>query len=529
MTGAPLDPPALEEGVVFAGRFRIERRRAVGGGARCTAWDVAEVGSGDGAAAEPRVLFVWPPAALADGVRDRFLDAVARGAAIEDGAVVRLVAGGIDDATGAPWIAKEPFAGGGPLPELVASSGRLDLATARRILERVGAALGAAHAHGTFLSELFADDVEVVRAPTGELAVKLDVGGALVVAALGERSVARTDARWRAPEASAKGTATADVWAYGMLARWVLGAPSADDEAPPSANVPAGFALWLSGATAREASLRFLSVADAWTALEPVLEGRGQPSFTAAPGPSPPIPGATRVSWVLAAVIFGSVAFVMFVAGFVFREPTEADAHGAVLPPPLPPRATASAAPAVSASSLAYDPLPPLVASTAAVPSVAPSPPDAIAVAVDGCLERGDLACVRHTLEPPVFGASATPSQAQMLYDLCDLDSDAACRAKVVARYATVDTTPGRRIVLPVGQPTGRFGDRRGLPGSVAQRARTLLAKDDAMGARALLAPRVFDRIATTEEVRLLFDVCGRLHDLSCQDEISSLYPGLRF
>jgi hypothetical protein len=491
----------LATGELFGGSLRIERALPDRPGR--TVYEVVREGEH-----ERRALHVF------DAI-DEEAELGARLSAakqVDHAGVVRVFDGGLAD--GRAWILAELF-DGQPLHGFLGDA-KPERERTKTVLREVALAMAALHDAGFVHGRWTSDDLIALRAPTGELVVKLDPIGGL----RGARSP------WSAPEVGGPTALapSADVWSYGLLVLALLdptGDGAADPETRASAPaLPSGFGPWMAGTTARRSELRFQSVGDAWAALEPILAGQGDRVFDAPLAARVPIPPRSKAPVVLGLVAFGSLGFVLLVASHAFRDadPPEASAE----PTAVAPR---RAAPSAAARTVDYDPLPPLVASSApAVPSAVPDP---VADAVDACNAAADLECLRGALEPSVFTGRAPEEHAQILYDVCEAAHDRGCMTKIVAKY-TIDATPGRARKLPLARTTKRgFGDLRGLPGSVAPRARTLIAAHDLVGARALLGPRVFQKIATIEEVRMLLDVCGAQRDDDCTANVSLLYPGI--
>lgn len=203
----------------------------------------------------------------------------------------------------------------------------------------------------------------------------------------------------------------------------------------------------------------------------------------------------------------------------------------------VPPSPSTMAPAATSVADLpASPPSTPAVPSTSAAAPPAP-PADPVLAAVDDCLQDANIVCARNALEPTVFAKTATPQQAQVLYDLCEIAVDSACKARIAKAYPKVGRDPRRTLTvhLPV-EPKPALSSKlsslrvseqaQAMTGSSAADARAIAATDPA-GARAILEPKVFSHQASTEEASLLWSVCKAQKDKDCRAKIDELYPGL--
>jgi serine/threonine-protein kinase len=452
--------------------------------------------------------------------------------------VATITAAGFDEVTSRPWLAM-PELRGDTLAAFIAKHGKLDPKSAILILGKVAEALEAAHLAGVIHRSLSPHNLFVERTPDGTLSVTV------IDFALASRdSSARTAAR--APE-EGKGTLTpaADVWAFGLVAFYALVGCDLHASVPSNVSIPSNapvpnpmtiakdagvtlpiaFEAWFSGAVVRDPLARFQTVSDAWLSLERLLLAPPDAPLVVLEAPS--LPNARRSgqkppSWPLVAG-GGSLALVLVVGALASRGWNDTDVEQ--------PAASESAAVSVHRPSPLprYDlPEVDLDASAALTPPPAPiDAGDPLVNAVNECLAKDDTPCARNVLEPPVFAQNATPFQAQVLYDLCQVGSDVPCMKTVISKYPTLDHADTRTLTVRVGNSTTLPKSQlRGQPGSVAAKARVQMV-DDPKGARRLLQPRVYAQLATPEEARLLREICEFQHDAPCNETIAELYPNL--
>jgi serine/threonine protein kinase len=361
------------------------------------------------------------------------------------------------------------------------------------------------------------------------------------IAKLASETIGRTTGAmgsplWMAPEEAKKEVLTpaVDVWSFGLLAFYVLTGRelwrSTEKDATiaqalnevllepiPSpilrahalgATLPRGFDAWFAGCVVRDVPLRFQSIGDAWGQLERILLALPEPSPVSAPEPaaSPPPLSDSAKKWLVAA---GSVAFVTVVFGVVVASMgggREEAAGAGSAPPP-------SSAPATEDSVL-FAPLP-----------VASAPPvvdagDVVLAAVTACLVRNDLRCAHAALEPAASGKTASAYNVQLFYDLCELEVDRACMARVAKEHPKVDRRKQRERTLSV--PGFSEADA-----SISDQGQRLKATDPP-AFRALVESRVFGLKASRGEASALWDVCHAEKDRECCATIDTLYPRLQ-
>jgi serine/threonine protein kinase len=528
----------LKAGALFAGRFRIER--VIGRGGMGTVYEVVLEATG-----ERHALKVLAPQLVSEPKhRARFAKEASISAEIRSAHIVPVLDAGVDEQTDTPWLLMELLRGES-LAAFVRTHGKLDAKRAGDILGQVAEALTAAHAAGVIHRDLKPDNVFIVRGPDGSLDVRvLDFG----IAKLASETVGRTTGAlgsplWMAPEEARKEplTPAVDVWAFGLLAFYVLAGCELWRSAESGSNIaqalnevllqpipnpilrahaagamlPGGFDAWFAGCVVRDVSLRFQSVGDAWTQLESVLRSPPMPnpvptSPASLASPSP-LPEATKKRLVIA----GSVALAVGVFALVVTSvgatggPVAGAGSAIVTPPPSAP---------ATGDSVLFAP-----------PPVAPAPAvldagDLVLAAVTACLAKNDIACAHAALEPVVSGEAPAAYHVQLLYDLCELEADTECLARVAKQHPKVDRRKQRERTLSVPSLASPPPPVAGA--SVAARARALATTDPA-AARALLEPRVFGRKATDEEAQMLYGLCKAQRDATCKSTIKDHYPNV--
>ncbi len=131
----------LSPGTVFAKDYRIVRALAEGGMGAVYVAEQLSTG-------KERALKVLLPRVLDDARnRESFALEARVGARIESDHVVEVVGAGVDEASGAPWLAMELLKGES-LRELVTRRGALPRDEVRALFDHLGDALSKAHAAG---------------------------------------------------------------------------------------------------------------------------------------------------------------------------------------------------------------------------------------------------------------------------------------------------------------------------------------------------------------------------------------------
>ncbi len=255
-----------------------------------------------------RALKVMRPETVRDEtLRAMFAQEARAGAAIQSRHVVQVVAAGVDEASGMPWLAME-LLDGEDLGARVARVGALPQDEAWVVLDQLCHALGAAHRarEPVVHRDLKPENVFLARAHMAgsALLVKLlDLGIAKVLAQGGSSAatLAIGTPLWMAPEQSEPGlaiTPRTDVWALGLVAfymltgrsywratnavallREILFAPL-----PPASErggVPPGFDAWFARSVARDPAQRWPDAVHARDALAELLPTTTMAAFSA--------------------------------------------------------------------------------------------------------------------------------------------------------------------------------------------------------------------------------------------------------
>jgi len=294
----------LPPGTLFAHDFRVVRPLADGG--MGSVYVVEQLSTG-----RERALKLMHPQFVADpNNRRRFADEARAGSRIESDHVVEVIASGVDEASGVPWLAMELLQGE-TLFDRVEKRGAAPPSEAYEILRQVCHALGAAHRAGLVHRDVKPENIFLAstRREGATVMVKvLDFGIAKVIQdARGTATGSMGTPLWMAPEQSDPhgqiGPPT-DVWAIGLVAFylltgrsfWTTGSLSGSSVAammremlfepipPASARaaqlgvgslVPAGFDPWFARAVQREATARFPDASAAVQSLEVALLGGG--------------------------------------------------------------------------------------------------------------------------------------------------------------------------------------------------------------------------------------------------------------
>ncbi len=292
----------LSSGSLFAGDYRVERLLARGGmGAVYVAQQLST-------GRERALKLMHPLLAQDGGMRRRFEQEARIGSRIKSAHVVEVIAAGIDDESGMPWLAMELLEGE-DLAAYVERRGPLPAAEVEQILAQACHALAAAHAVGVVHRDLKPENIFLSRAhqqgaPT--IVKLLDLGIAKMVAEASARDTAAVGTPlWMAPEQTG-GTVgpQADVWAIGLLAFWMLSGRgywrcSHQQDSEPSlmhvlrevvvdplepasvraanfggaARLPGGFDAWFARCVARDPAERFAHAGEAHESLARLLAG----------------------------------------------------------------------------------------------------------------------------------------------------------------------------------------------------------------------------------------------------------------
>ena len=177
-----------------------------------------------------RALKVMRPSLVRDArSRERFLYEARASASLDSDHVVDVVAAGVDDATGAPWIAMELLRGE-TLADAVARRQRMPPREVRECFDQLRHALTAAHSIGLVHRDLKPENLFLEAPRRSDVSFTLKVLDFGIAKTLDANDVAKSTGSsvgsplWMAPEqANAQPVSTAtDVWPLGLLAFWML-------------------------------------------------------------------------------------------------------------------------------------------------------------------------------------------------------------------------------------------------------------------------------------------------------------------
>jgi serine/threonine protein kinase len=216
-----VSPAALHRGDVFANDFMLGE--AIGTGGMGAVYVAEQLSTG-----KLRALKIMHPQLVLDAdLRARFEREARVGGAIDSEHVAEVVAAGVDEASGAPWIAME-LLDGEDLDAHVARAGPMPVGSVIEVFRQVCHALGKAHELGIVHRDLKPENVFVARGRSAEspITIKLlDFGVAKLMAETRTGTATLGTPLWMSPEQSdpqASLTPAADTWALGLLAFWLL-------------------------------------------------------------------------------------------------------------------------------------------------------------------------------------------------------------------------------------------------------------------------------------------------------------------
>ncbi|MBX7196008.1 MAG: protein kinase [Sandaracinaceae bacterium] len=321
----------LASGSIFARDFRVLQPLAEGG--MGAVYAVEQLSTG-----KRRALKVMQPALIPDArARERFVLEARIGSQIESEHVVDVVASGIDEPTGMPWIAMELLEGV-DLSDYVKQRDHLSPQETYEVLSQLCDGLGAAHARGIVHRDLKPENVFISTSKRRGVPfiVKILDFGIAKVTHENQTSATGTSAMgsplWMAPEQTESGTRlrpATDVWALGLMAFWMLTGRSywrAGNSAeialtpvftevlvlpldPPSVRaaqmalghlVPPAFDAWFFRCVSRNHDLRFVDATQAIQSLSPYFTfieassaRRMIPATVAMPSVPPPAFGSS--------------------------------------------------------------------------------------------------------------------------------------------------------------------------------------------------------------------------------------------
>lgn len=213
---------ALEPGTVVARDFRVVRCLREGG--MGSVYVALQLSTG----AERALKLMHPKLAEDPKARERFMQEARIGSKIDSDHVVEVVAAGVDEELGAPYLVMELLKGE-ELGDLLTRLGRLPLCDVAEVLAQAGHALSRAHARGIVHRDLKPENLFVAtgRRREAPFTVKiLDFGIAkLVDEQPGRATQPLGTPLFMAPEQaerSGKVSPATDVWALGLIAFYML-------------------------------------------------------------------------------------------------------------------------------------------------------------------------------------------------------------------------------------------------------------------------------------------------------------------
>ena len=314
---------ALEPGQIIDREYKVEKLLSQGGmGAVYIAEHVTT--------GKRRALKVMLPHLVRDqNSRDRFEREARIGARIESDNVVEVVDAGVDEGTGLPFLVME-LLDGVDLDHVLTSHKTVPASGVAAIVGQLCDALGRGHAIGVVHSDLKPENVFLEKPRRRGIAftVKvMDFGIAKLISDEQREAKVTTpigSPLWMAPEQTQRGasiTPATDVWALGLLVyrmltgrsywrtpnlpegEFSLGALVLEVMVQPlvpasqraleygvAALLPGSFDGWFARCVVREQPQRFANAAEAWDALEPVLQGGAVTTpTTVSTVPAPPV------------------------------------------------------------------------------------------------------------------------------------------------------------------------------------------------------------------------------------------------
>ena len=261
-----------------------------------------------------RALKLMHPELVRDAsLRARFEQEAKISSQIPSDHVVQVIAAGVDDATGMPWLAMELLDGTDLLE--AAATGRAGPAVLREIMAQLCHALGAAHERGIVHRDLKPENIFLAaprRAGIPFTVKVLDFGISKLTSQAHSASATASlgTPLWMAPEqagaSSGQISPATDVWAMGLIAFWLLTgrhywlgardenttlqaimrevlfdpiAPASERAAQISsdARLPTGFDAWFAKTVQRDPAQRFANATLAGQELEKALAPADQP------------------------------------------------------------------------------------------------------------------------------------------------------------------------------------------------------------------------------------------------------------
>ncbi len=302
----------LENGTVFAKDYKVVSPLSQGG--MGTIYVVEQLSTG-----RRRALKLMLPEFVHNAqLRQRFEQEARVGARIESDHVVQVIAAGIDEPSGCPWLAMELLKGQ-TLEDRVAKVGLLAPLEIANAVTQLCHGLRAAHAVSVVHRDLKPEKIflaDVAREGGTSLVKILDFGIARISAeAKATKTAAMGTPLWMAPEQAKAGSLIGprtDIWALGLIAFWMITGKeywhsAASPEVTPlmlmnevliqpleiasiragalgGRPVPEGFDGWFGACVNRNIDARFPDVDTALRGLVPLLqrmhEASGYPAHT---------------------------------------------------------------------------------------------------------------------------------------------------------------------------------------------------------------------------------------------------------
>ncbi|MFO0660848.1 MAG: protein kinase [Polyangiaceae bacterium] len=291
-------PFSVQLGTVLGGDFTILRPLSQGG------MGAVYVARQNSTGAERAVKLMHPEIAQDKRFRQRFEQEARVGYLIKSDHVVHVVAAGVDETSGMPWLAMELLEGT-DLASFLRERTRLSLGETAVICAQLGHALAAAHSVGIVHRDLKPENVFLTpgRVAGMPFVVKvLDFGIAKVVSATATATMALGTPLYMAPEQASRESEVGpdtDVWGFALMvfhlltgrSFWRAGDESGTavelwrevlvDEIPPASvrasqfglegYLPAGFDNWFARCVARDRTTRYRDANIASFALAQIL------------------------------------------------------------------------------------------------------------------------------------------------------------------------------------------------------------------------------------------------------------------
>lgn len=351
----------LTVGSLVAGDFRILRPLNAGGmGAVYVALQLSTN-------RERALKVMLGELASNDDLKSRFVQEATIGSQIDSDHAVEVIAAGIDQATGTPWLAME-LLDGEDLASFLAKSGPMSPAWILDLFEQMTHALGAAHHKGIVHRDLKPENIFLARsrrANSSFMVKVLDFGIAkLLGVAKSSATAAIGTPLWMAPEQTQASHAiapAADVWSMGLIAfRALTGRifwrtatdPNASSmmilrevvfEALPPASqraaelgagpLPYGFDAWFARCVQRDPAMRYPDATAMLAELRTVLGSVA--AAQVAYMPSAPVANAPQMAAVAMSAPMPALSFVTVPP--VVPSNTGSEPHAMRPPPPPPP------------------------------------------------------------------------------------------------------------------------------------------------------------------------------------------------